>query len=360
VSILALSLYNGLVLCTCAGTATPGAASSNQSPPEWINSPYSKYNKEKYVAVTGSGKNSEEAKKSALANLVKYFGQTIQVDQKVSTTYSEAVKKGAAANWTESTVLEENINTYATNTLIGADVPETWPDGRNTWYAVAVMDKAKTEIIYTGLIKANQAMIGNLINMNQKGKTTIEGFSRYYFAAVTADINIAFGNVLKVIGSTVPVGLKGSDEYWLEAANIAKSIPVRVAVEKRVDVDRAGSIRNAFSRALSEIGFRTTQENAQYTLEVNLNLTEANYPDRQSEFIRNEIDAKFARYEISANLTDAITKTGLLPIYSIRGEAAQSTIQEAESRAVIAAERKINEQFKDWLSEQLAQRLPGR
>ena len=344
-----------------AGASAPGSKYSvGQSPPGWINSPYSKYNKEKYVAVTGSGKNSEEAKKSALANLVKYFGQTIQADQKISTTYSEVVKRGAAANWTESTVLEENISTYATNTLIGADVPEIWSDGRNVCYAVAVMDKAKTEKIYTDLIRANQAMIGNLININQKEKNTIEGFSRYRFAAVTADINITFANVLKVIGSPVPSGIKSSDEYWLEAANIAKFIPVRVAVEKKTDIDRAGSIQNAFSRALSELGFITTSDNALYTLEVTLSLTEANYPNRQSEFIRTEVDAKFARYEVSANLTDANTKMGLLPIYSINGEAVQSTLQEAENRAVIAAERKINEQFRDWLSEQLAQRLSKR
>ena len=203
-------------------------------------------------------------------------------------------------------------------------------------------------------------MISDLTEMNQKEKASIEGFSRYRFAAVTADINIAFGNVLKVIGIPVPGGLKSSDEYWLEAANIAKSIPVRVIVEKRTDVDRAESILNAFSRTLSEIGFRTTSESALYTLEVSLNLTEANYPNRQSEFIRNEVEAKFARYEVSANLTDAITKMGLLPIFSINGEAAQSTLQEAENRAVIAAERKINEQYKDWLSEQLSQRLPRR
>jgi hypothetical protein len=359
----AAALALGCVLLFFACLAAPPSgnhSSGSQSMPEWARNPYSKYDNQRYVAAAGSGRNDKEAKNDALLNLVKHFGQSIQVDQRISTSYSEAVRNGVTASWTESTTLDENISTYAANTLIGAEVPETVQADKNTWYAVAVMDKAKTGVIYSDLIKANQAMIGNLINMYQKDKASLEGFSRYYLAAVTADINMSFVNVLKVTGSPVPEGIKSGDEYWLEASNIAKSIPVMVAVEKRADVDRVGSIRNAFSRALSEIGFNTATDNALYSLEVNLTLTEVNYPDRQSEFIHNEIDVKFARYEVSANLTDSKTRIGLLPVYSISGDSSHSILQEAENRALSAAERKINEQYKDWLSGQLTQKLSRR
>ena len=360
VRIFALPVYFGLALCACSGTASPKSIFSvNQSRSEWINSINSKYDSHRYIVATGSGKSSEEAKRNAMINLVSYFGQTVQVEQSLSTTYFEAVKNGVTGNWTESAVLEENISISAANTLIGAEVPEPWYDG-NAWYAAAVMDKAKTERIYTAMIHANQAMITNLININQAEKNTLEGYSRFCFAAVAAEINISFANVLNVIDAPFPSGLKAGVEYRLEAANIVMAIPVRVVVEKRADVDGARSIGNAFSRALSEIGFRTASDNAPYTLEVNLSLKESIFPDRQTEFVNNEITAEFARYEISANFTDTATKTGLLPIYSIDGQAAQSTLREAENRAIAAAERKINEQYKDWLSEHLIQRLPGR
>jgi hypothetical protein len=360
VRLLALPLYIGLAIYACSGTASTRPNSPvNLSRSKWINSINSKYDSQRYIVVTGSGKNDEEAKRNALANLVGYFGQSVQVEQVLSTTYFGAVKNGVTGNWTESTVLEENINVSAANTLIGVEFPEPLYDG-NDWYAAALMDKAKTEKIYADMIRANQAMITNLININQPEKNTIEGFSRYYFAAVTADINMSFWNVLSLISASVPSGLKNGDEFRFEAANIAKMIPVRVAVEKRADIDRAESIRNAFSRALSEIGFRITSENAPYTLEVNLSLKEVIFPNRQTEFVLDEIPAEFAHYDISANFTDTATKTGLLPIYSVDGQAGQSTLQEAENRAIAAAERKINEQYRDWLSEHLAQRLPGR
>ena len=359
--LLALPVCVGLALCACSSIAAPGTNSPiSQSRSEWINSINSKYDNQRYIVVTGSGKNDEEAKRSALANLAGYFGQSIQVERSLSTTYLEAVKNGVTRNWTESTVLEENINVSADNTLIGAEIVEPWNDKGGSWYAAAVMEKGKTERIYTDIIRANQILIGNLINMNQVEKNTLEGYSRYYFAAVTADINISFANVMNVIGAPVPSGLKPGAEYRLEAANIARAIPVMVTVEKRADVDLAGSIQNAFSRGLSETGFRTTQDNAPYTLEVNLSLREVVYPNRQTEFVSTEVAVEFAHYDISANFVDTATRTGLLPIYSIDGQAGRSTLREAENLAITAAERKINEQYKDWLSEHLAQRLPGK
>jgi hypothetical protein len=109
--------------------------------PTWIASPYSKYDNQSYIALTGSGKSYKEARDSSLSNLVGYFGQSIQVDQKVLSTYLESVKNGRAREWTESTLLEENIIISASNIIIGAEVPDFWFDKRSTWYAVAVMDK---------------------------------------------------------------------------------------------------------------------------------------------------------------------------------------------------------------------------
>ena len=328
--------------------------------PTWITSPYSKYDNQSYIALTGSGKSYNEARDSSLAKLVEYFGQSIQVDKKYLDTYIESVKNGIAREWTEITLNEENIISSASNIIIGAEVPDFWFDKKSTWYAVAVMDKENAKRIYPNIIKANQDMISNLLKMNQAEKFTIEGFSRYRLAAVTADINKSLGTILALIGAPFPASLNGGSEYWREAGDIIKSTPVMVVVEKQVDIDGAGNVRNAFISALSEIGFRTTQDNAPYTLEVILGIREEYYPNQQSEFVTNEINAKWVRYEISANLTDTTSRIGVLPVFSINGRDGHSTLQLAEYRAISTAVSKINEQYKDWLLEQLDQRFSKR
>ena len=325
--------------------------------PAWIASPYSKYDNQNYIALTGSGKSYNEARNSSLSNLVGYFGQSIQVDQKVLSTYLESVKNGITKEWTESTLLEENIIISASNIIIGAEVPDFWFDNKGTWYAVAVMDKENTKRIYPDIIKANQDMISNLLKMNQVEKFSIEGFSRYRFAAITADINKSLGTILALIGAPFPTRLNDGSEYQREADVIIKSIPIIIVFEKQTYIDGAENIRNAFISALSEIGFQTTQDNAPYTLEVILGIREEYYPNQQSEFVTNEINAKWVRYEISANLTDTTSRIGFLPVFSINGREGHSTLQLAEYRAITAAVNEIAEQYKDWLLEQLDQRF---
>jgi len=241
--------------------------------------------------------------------------------------------------------MQNTINiTASMDTLIGAEVKEVWFDSRSTHYAVAVMEKARTAQIYNDLIKANQSIIANLIDMKDTEKNSLEGFSRYQFAAAVADINVAYGNVLRVIGSPVPAGLVKGDNYRLEAQNITKAIPVGIIVKN----DKAGRIQGAFAKAFSDIGFRSGGNNSRYVLNVDITISPVDYPNNTN---------KFARIELGANLTDTSVKSVLLP-YNFNDREGHTTAAEAENRVYMAAERKINEEYKNILSDYLNQLLP--
>ena len=227
---------------------------------------------------------------------------------------------------------------------MGAEIRETWFDGSGTCYALAVMDREKTARVYTEMIRSNQAMIARLVDMSAGEKTTLEGFSRYQLAAAAADINTAFGNLLSLVGSAPPRGLEKGDAYRLAAEDISKSIPVAVEVKN----DRDGRIRDAFAQALSELRFKSGGASSPYVLQVDLSLNEVQLANQQNKFIR---------YVLNANLVDVKGKTTLLP-YSINGREGHLTLGEAENRAVAAAERRIGAEYKDRLSEYLAQMLP--
>jgi len=61
--------------------------------------------------------------------------------------------------------------------------------------------------------------------------------------------------------------------------------------------------------------------------------------------------------ELSANLTNTVTKEVLLP-FSFNICEGHSTIAGAENRVFISTERKIQEEYKDLLSTYLSQLLP--
>jgi len=321
------------------------AINHSKSKPAWVDNVDSIYDNSRYVAAVGNASTRDMAEKNALANLAGIFGQSIKADQTITNTYQEAVKNGVTSTWTDNIAMQNTINTTASmDTLIGAEVKEVWYDSRSTHYAVAVMENARTAQIYTDMIKANQNMIANLVSMKDAEKNTLEGFSRYQFAAAVADINVAYGNVLQIIGAPVPAGVVKGDNYRLEAKNITKSIPIGIVVKN----DKSGRIQGAFAKALSDIGFRSGGNNSRYILDVNITVSPVEYPNNAN---------KFARIELTANLTDTSVKSVLLP-YNFNSREGHTTAAEAENRAYTAAERKISEEYKNILSDYLNQLLP--
>ena len=134
-----------LMFQACASTDTSGGASGSgiNSEPPWVRDPYTKYDKQANVAAIGFGGSREAAEKSAFGSLVAIFGHSIQVDEKVFTSYQEAVKNGVTANWSENTAVDTAISTSAgMDSLIGAEIGDVWNDGKNTYYAAAVLNKA--------------------------------------------------------------------------------------------------------------------------------------------------------------------------------------------------------------------------
>jgi len=317
---------------------------STNSEPDWVRDPYKKYDRQLNVAAVGSGNSRESAEKSALGNLVGIFGMSIQVDEKITESYAEAVKNGAAAQWSQNTIIDSNIITSTgLDSLVGAETGEVWYDGKGVYYTVAFLNKAKAAQVYTDMIKANQAMIDNLIDMSEAEKNTLEGYARYKFAAVIADISVSYGNLLSVIGR--PQNLKRGDDYRLEARNIISSIPVGLTVKN----DKSNRIQGAFAKALTQLGFRSGG-NFRYMLDVNIVTSPVDLPGNINVF---------TRIELNADLKDTSTGVVLVP-FSYNTREGHTTQAEADNRAYTVAERKINEDYAVLLEDYLSGLLPKR
>jgi hypothetical protein len=302
--------------------------STSRARPAWVDSVDAVYSRARYVAAVGAASDRTLAERYALANLVAFFGQSIQADRTTIDTYQEAVRSGVVTGWASDISMQNTIRTTAAmDTLVGADVREVWHDTRNNmFFAVAVMEKAMAARIYTDMILANQNMIANLISMTPTERNSLDGFSRYQFAATVADINVSYGNLLRLIDAVPPDGLIAGEFYRSEARRITETIPIGI----RVTNDRAGRIQGAFARAFSDIGFRSGGAGSRYMLEVDVVATPTDHPN-QNRFVRIDVDAR---------LTDnGIT---ILP-YNFNTREGHATLAEAENQAYSVAVRIIND-----------------
>jgi hypothetical protein len=325
-----------------------GAPASRPEPP-WVSAPGTVYNQAAYVAAVGYGAERGLAEKNAFAALTALFGQSVQGEQVAAVKYSEAVLNGAVDSWSENTEITNAIKTSVElESLVGAEIKDYWYDGGTTYYAAAVMERAKTAVLYADMIRTNEKIITDLTAMPDRVKNSLDGYSRYVFAGTVADANRVFANVLSVVGSRDtgidPGTLKKGDEYRLEAAEIAKNIPIGVAVSN----DSADRVRGAFVSAVNKAGFRTAAGNTRYLLDVSVVLSPVDLPNQSN---------KFVRYTVNANLTDRETGFILLP-YTTGARSGHVTAAEAENRAYSDAVRSINAAYGDHLSAYLSALLP--
>jgi hypothetical protein len=340
-----------LMFSACASTDTNGGITSGfrntsgiSAEPSWVRDPYTKYDRQAYVAAVGSANSREMAEKSAVGKLVAIFGQNIQVDEKTSSSYREAAKNGVIANWSENTAVDTAITTSTgMPSLIGAEILDRWDNGKN-FYATAVLNKPKAAQLYSDMVKSNQAMIEKLINIPPEEKNTLNGFARYQFAATVAEMTASYVYLLSVIGGIVPAFKRGND-YRLEAADINKAIQVGLSVHN----DKSGRIQGAFAKALSDFGFSSGGSNPPYLLDVYITAAPA-------VIVNNTF--KFTRIELKADLKESKTGIVLLP-YDFDGREGHTSQEEADNRAYAYAEQKINDEYSSLFKSYLSSLLPN-
>ena len=328
-----LSLVLALSSCASSGSAVTG-----MHQPLWVQDPYTRYNRLEYFAVVGSGYTRQDAERNALSGLIAQFGQTIKVDTKVSTTYLEIIR-GDAVNWSEVTNSEIIIAlSSGMDNLVGAEIGEAWLDKSGTHYVAAILNKSRAAREYNDIVKANLSIIDRLTNISALEKNSLNGHTRFLYAASIADMTVAYGNLLQQLGMPVQEIERG-DQYRLEALNILNAIPVSI----RVQNDKSGIIEAAFAKVFHSLGFQSGGNNLRYLLEVDISIESLEYPGNLH---------KFARFELKANFIDTCLKKLLLP-YNFIVRQGHITQIEADNRAYLAAERKIEEEYTMLLNDLL-------
>jgi hypothetical protein len=333
-----------LLFSTCVSSSS-GASTSASSVPSWVRDPYTRFDRQTTVAAVGRGGSPEIAEASAYGNLAAFFGQSIEFDERTAERYQEAVRNGLTAAWSVNTEVDTAIARSARlDTLVGAEIADTWNDYTN-YFAVAVLNKTRAVQIYSDIVRSNQRMIENLINIPPAERNTLNGFSRYQFAATVADMTIPYINLLSLIGGPPVQGFRSGNNLRLEALDITRAIPVNI----RVQNDRSARIHGAFARALSELGFQSGGINSRYLLDVNVIISPVTIAGNPN---------LFSRIELAANLIDTGNGTVLLP-FNFSDRQGHTSQSEADNRVIMAAERKINTEYADFLHDYLFRLLPN-
>jgi hypothetical protein len=315
--------------------------------PGWVYAPGDVYPEASYVSAVGYGLDRESAEKNALGALVAVFGQSVKGEVLTSYRYAEVMAGELQAAWENSEIDSAVKTSFAMETLVGAEIKDRWFDGKDTHYAVAVMDKNKSGLLYRGLIAANEEAIRRLTDISERDRYSLDAYVRWGLAGDLADANEVFLNVLSVLNPPAAAlsreGFRPGDDFRLSAREVAQNIPIGLTL----DQDPDGRLGTAFRSVITAAGFGTGG-GSRYMLEVSVSLTDADLPQNPNIFIRYGIDAQFQ------DLTEGQT---LFP-FSINGREGHMTRSEAVNRALRVASERIKEEFGRTFAAYLAQISP--
>jgi hypothetical protein len=306
-----------------------------QNRPAWVDRPSATYPDRQYISAVGSGRERQRAESGALGALTAYFKQS--VTNTISINDTESQRNGRSTSTSQMSQSIEAVS--ALDTLIGAEIKDTWNDTRNrNWYAVAVMEKAKCARLYAGELDKAVAEINTLIDTS--GGISFETIANCQKAQGVLGKADVYALVLAMLD-----GPNRQSEISQLAASIAgalaeaKTIPVDVRVNKDVN----GRFKAAFAGVFTAAGFRTGNRNSRFALEVAVSLE----PATQGRYFNT-------RYTVDAVLKDTQTGAELFTYNIANREAHPANQAEADNRAVIGAERKITEEFPGVLEEYLS------
>jgi hypothetical protein len=320
-----------LLLCAgCAGGPRAERSGLSREEPAWVSGVDQVYSRLRYVAAVGYGSSRAIAEKEAFASMISIFGQTIQVDRQSMVGYQEALRQDAVSAYIKNTEITNAIKTSAgMEALIGAEIRDYWYDGRDTHYAVAVMEKSRAASLYSELVEANREIISKLITMDEGERYSLPGYARYHLAAKLAGGNRVFANILSVVGgpSLSPRELAEGENFRLEAENIARRIPIDV----RIQNDQANRLKGAFAAVIGSQGLQSGGDGSLYALDGRISFTQADF---------QKSDSVYVRYVLEAGLVDRRTGAVLLP-YTFSGREGHLTLAEAENRALGTVEKEI-------------------
>jgi len=343
-------LFPLLILLSSCVSVSSGVSTGVM--PSWVNDVDSAYPRTRYVAATGFGNSRAMAEGNALAALTSFFGQTLQVERTAASSYQQAILNGAMDGWVETAEMRSNIRSTASmNNLMGAEIKAVWFDSKETFYAVAVMDKANTIRIYNELLQNNLGIINRLMAETSADPVSFKSVICLMFAATLAEINEGYRSIVLLLdGTTNESTITSGAHYRVLAAEIIG----RMRIGIRVVNDRNGRIFGAFARCFADWGFESALVQSsfpsamRYALDVNVGLSPVDLPNNPNVF---------SRIELAANLADRNNNAVLIP-YTFNSREGHTSAAEADNRCIAAAERNINEAFASLLSDYLTQLIP--
>ena len=238
----------------------PKSKKSKVKYPNWINEPYTQFDRNDFFVTVGNDKNKSTAEVKAVEELASIFGRDIK-----SNTVAESTMSRFEQDHISTIIEEQNLNQQILvnvdqRNLIGIEIKECFLDEKkDTWYALAILDKKKASLIYEKEIESCYKTIDENYNAAKKAKKTFDKLGYIFKCKQTTQYTQDLISRLQIIDFNRATEIKREDlsenKFTIEFNNIANTVPISIQVQN----DYNDEIKVACTKVFESFGFKITQ-----------------------------------------------------------------------------------------------------
>ncbi len=307
--------------------------------PDWITGKTKKFPQDKHLIGIGIGATEESASNNARAEIAKVFISHVQSETK---DYIESFKK-ISKKKTEIYGIEniDQTTKITTDKIISGIVIEEFYKEKNTFYALAVLDKIKHTNILSDQISNFDTEISNLIKEAQD-INKIKKIKNYKRAQNKYIERNLLNAELKIV-NPVGIGIDPSYNAFEITSKLEKALDDLIMFVK-IEDGNSEDIKKTIESSLTRLGFKLqndTNINSDVIIKGKIIFDELDHPDKSWEWIKYD-----ANFELLDNSTNSII--GSVTAY---GKAAQLTKNAAKEKATNLLKKQIEEELVKKISE---------
>ncbi|MDR0909791.1 MAG: hypothetical protein LBM77_08510 [Spirochaetaceae bacterium] len=305
--------------------------------PLWVREKNTAYPDNQWLALVAEENSRKNAEIAAMNALARAFNTNISsinsANQSFTNTIADISGKQSVDTGRIQEFSQKLVQTSTVSGLIGVETDFWQSDDKQTWYAIARMNRSECAKQYHSLMAENEK---NIIRLLADAKTlphSLDAYSRQLFALNIALANDNFASIAHVLLPSLDKKFSYGNADAVRTLLLETSSSITIYVEK-VAGDTNGRIEKAFKTFFSGEGFKTgSKTNANYLLSASFFSEEADYGEKQKN--------TYVNYTLDAILSD--TKGKEVFSYQDEDRKGHKTVQQARQLVLRAVEDSITD-----------------
>jgi hypothetical protein len=262
--------------------------------PGWFLDKELEYPASQYIAATGEGKTRVEAETAATAGVSMFFKTKTEIRNEAIREFNESVINNTT-DFSQKTYISENAVIRSEEEFLGIRFASPWLDPqRQTWAALAYINRREAAGIYESKINTNFAIINALMDDAAKETEALYVCGLLYKGLRIGDITEEYINTAAVVSS-------GATEKYAPVLRQIQKLRSdyrarRSALTFTVKVDgpdTMGRIERKLQELLEGNGYVIAMRNPQYTVLARFTAKEEAYSS--GVYIRSGISVRVER-----------------------------------------------------------------